>query len=81
MNSFINTLHNAVQKNSIYIIIPNTIFNLQLCKIFYKQNFFFSYRKLFFKKSIYIIAYLNYINNKLFLQSIKRISTPSHPIF
>jgi len=83
INSFISSLNNAIKKKSLYVVFNYNNTNLHLCKIFFNHNFFFSYKKsINFKTGdIYLIAYLNYFNNKCSLNSVKRISKPSLPSY
>src|SRR5690349_21815679 len=83
IHSFISSLNNAVKKKSLYVIFNYNIININLCKLFFNNKYILSYKKSVDIKTgkLYLIAYLNFFGNKCVLTTVKRVSTPSRPIY
>lgn len=83
IHSFVSSLNNAVKKKSLYVIFNYNIININLCKLFFNQKYILSYKKsINFKTGkLYLIAYLNFFDNKCVLTNVKCISTPSWPVY
>lgn len=77
-NQFSSSLNNTLNKKSNFCILPFNNFNLNICKIFYKYNYIFFYKKIYYKKKNYIILYFKSILfNKQLFNCLKTISKPS----
>jgi ribosomal protein S8 len=83
IHSFISSLNNAVKKKSLYVIFNYNAINFNLCKIFFNHKFILSYKKSINSKTgkLYLIAYLNFFGNKCVLTKVKRVSSPSLPVY